>query len=104
MNGDLGMNYLNMLLDAAYLAEFRRSSREAEYAYRDEEAEMDPVLEEQSAAASGQAQDEYEEDLIFEARAIVGGVSHARPTVEHLRVLLQRCATSSLIDTQTTMF
>ena len=104
MNGDPGMAYLNMLLDASYLADFRRAAREARYGYRDVEAEMDPVLEEQSSTASGQAQDEYEEDLFFEARAIVGGVSHARPTVEHLRVLLERCATSPLIDTKTAPF
>ncbi len=65
---------------------------------------MDPSLEDQSSTASGQAQDEYEEDVIFEARAIVGGVLNVAPTVEHLRILLERCALSSLVDRKTATF
>ena len=104
MSRDPGMAYLNMLLDDSYLAELRHAAFKAGYGYKNEEAEMNPLLEEQSSAASGQAQDEYEEDLFFEARAIVGGVSHAPPTVEHLRVLLERCATSPLVDVKTAPF
>jgi hypothetical protein len=58
--------------------------------YIDDEADMDPTLEDQSSAAPGQSQEEYEEDLFYEASAIVGGVSNAKPTVEHLRVLIAR--------------
>lgn len=51
---------------------------------------LDEQLEDQSACASGYAQDEYEEDVIFEARAIVSGTSGVKPNIEHLRILLGR--------------
>jgi hypothetical protein len=80
---DPGMGYLNGLLDDLFMLKLRAG-------YRDDEAAMDPALEAQSSAAGGQAQAEFEEDLFFEARAIVVGVSKATPTVEHLRVLIDR--------------
>ena len=104
MAGDPGMAYLNMLLDAEFELHFRRAAFKEKEGYRDDEADMDPSLEEQSSAASGQAQDEYEEDVIFEARAIVGGVLNIAPTVEHLRVLLERCVISPLVDRHTATF
>ena len=85
---DHGVAYLNGLLDDLFMLKLRAEARRA--AYRDDEAEMDPALEAQSSAAGGQAQVEYEEDLFFEARAIVDGVSQATPTVEHLRILIDR--------------
>ena len=104
MAGDPGMAYLNMLLDAEFELHFRRAALREKEGYRDDEADMDPSLEEQSSAASGKAQDKYEEDVIFEARAIVEGVSNTPPTAEHLRVLLERCATSALLERETLLF
>ncbi len=80
---DPGMGYLNGLLDDLLMLKLRAG-------YRDDEAAMNPALEGQSSAAGGQAQAAYEEDLFHEARAIVGGVSQATPTVDHLRVLIDR--------------
>jgi hypothetical protein len=77
------MGYLNGLLDDLLMLKLRAG-------YRDDEGEMNPALEGQSSAAGGQAQAAYEEDLFHEARAIVGGVSQATPTVEHLRILIDR--------------
>jgi hypothetical protein len=91
---DTGIAYLNTLLDASYLADLRRGACDL-HRYRDDEAEVAPALEDQSSAASAQARDEYEEDLLFEARAIVAGVSQASPTAEHLRVLLGRLGSSA---------
>ncbi|NCA72425.1 MAG: hypothetical protein EOM91_20640 [Sphingobacteriia bacterium] len=85
---DPGMAYLNGLLEDLFMLKLRDGAQRV--GYREDEAEMDPALEAQSSAAGGQAQDEYEEDLFYEARAIVGGVSKATPTVEHLRVLIDR--------------
>lgn len=85
---DPGMAYLNGLLEDLFMLKLRAGAQRV--GYREDEAEMDPALEAQSSAAGGQAQDEYEEDLFYEARAIVGGVSKATPTVEHLRVLIDR--------------
>ncbi len=99
MNADPGMAYLNNLIDDMFMADVRRYAREVHaFQYKDVEAVMDPDLEDQSSAASGQAQDEYEGHLIGEARAIVNGASRARPTVEHLRVLVNRLTAPSAGD------
>jgi hypothetical protein len=93
---DPGMGYLNGLLDDLFMLKVRAGALRA--GYRDDEAAMDPALEAQSSAAGGQAQAEFEEDLFFEARAIVGGVSKATPTVEHLRVLMDRLTRPEMPD------
>lgn len=38
---------------------------------------------------SGVAQDNYEQNIINEARDIVAGLSSMEPTVEHLRITLE---------------
>ena len=85
---DPGMAYLNALLDDAFLLELRRTARALGYRY--DGAGLDEQLENESSRASGDAQDEYEEDMVYEARAIVAGTSAVAPTVEHLRILLGR--------------
>jgi hypothetical protein len=92
---DPGIAYLNGLLDERFLAEVRRDARRLGYL---DEAEMDPAEEEQSSAASGRAQDQYEAELIEEARAIVSGASKAPPSVEHLRVLTARLSRPEIAD------
>jgi hypothetical protein len=90
------MAYLHSLMDERFLAEVRRDAKRL--GYLDKEAEMDPTTEEQSSAASGRAQDQYEAELIEEARAIVNGASKAPPSVEHLRVLTARLSRPEFAD------
>lgn len=85
---DPGMAYLNALLDDAFLLELRSAAYRQ--GYRHDGAGLDEQLENESSRASGDAQDEYEEDMVYEARAIVAGTSAVAPTVEHLRILLGR--------------
>jgi len=78
MSADPGMAHLNGLLDSLWVADLRGGCQR----YRDE------LLEEQSAAASAEAQERYESGVIDEARAIVAEEIETAPSVEHLRVLL----------------
>jgi hypothetical protein len=75
---DAGYAYLNGLLDDLAMADFRCGYRR----YQED------LLEQQSAAASAEAQERYESGVIEEARAIVAEDVEMVPTVEHLRVLL----------------
>ena len=77
---DAGYTYLNGLLDDRYITDLRRGYRH----YQDD------LLEEQSAAASVEAQERYESGVIEEARAMVAGDFEKAPAVEHLRILLER--------------
>lgn len=78
MSADPGMAYVNGLLDCLWIADLRHGYQR----YQED------LLEEQSAAASAEAQERYETGVIEEARSIVSGDIEAAPKVEHLRVLL----------------
>ena len=75
---DAGYAYLNGLLDDLAMADFRCGCRR----YQED------LLEQQSSAASAEAQERYESGVIDEARAIVAEEIETAPAVEHLRVLL----------------
>ena len=71
--------FLDGLLDELYLREVRRG---AQAALED--------LEDQSSAASDAAREAYERGMVEQARAIVAGKIEEPPTLEHMRVLLDR--------------
>lgn len=93
---DAGYAHLNGLMDDLWLADFHRGYQQ----YQEE------LLEEQSAAASAEAQERYESGLVEEARAMVAGDFEKAPAVEHLRVLLERLdsATPAQDDGEKTPF
>jgi hypothetical protein len=72
---DTGYAYLDNLLDGLLVSDMRTTQAE--------------LMEEQGAAVSAAACEAYELRLVEEARALVAG-KQGVPTVEHLRVLLER--------------